>query len=212
MLNVNNSSEFAKSGHTVVEQRRATPFLWCVPNYHRNLRSRTSRLAQVLQIFLGKEHLHPRQGNLLQRNNFLRSTKPLFTSQNRAETSWKKLALFPNWRVLYLAFYGNYPSRFRRVREIPEFGEWIRPRGTWRWRRGTRRSPSAGRARSTRWSSCNRTWSQISDYFFPTENLFSAKFRQIDEHFYENVLPTTEVDNWNQWCDFRKKFAEQKSH
>jgi hypothetical protein len=34
-------------------------------------------LAQVLQIFLGKEHLvkkladlHPRQGNLLQRNNF----------------------------------------------------------------------------------------------------------------------------------------------
>jgi hypothetical protein len=44
---------------------------------HRNLRSRTSMLAHVLQIFLGKEHLvkklanhHPRQGNLLQRNNF----------------------------------------------------------------------------------------------------------------------------------------------
>jgi hypothetical protein len=47
-------------------------------NSHRNLRSRTSMLAQVWQIFWGKEHLvrNPlistlhRQGNLLQRNNF----------------------------------------------------------------------------------------------------------------------------------------------
>jgi hypothetical protein len=44
---------------------------------HRNLRTRTSTLAQVVQIFGGKEHLvkksadlHPRQGNLLQRSNF----------------------------------------------------------------------------------------------------------------------------------------------
>jgi hypothetical protein len=31
--------------------------------------------------------LHPGQGNLLERNDFLRCTKPLFTSQNRVETS-----------------------------------------------------------------------------------------------------------------------------
>jgi hypothetical protein len=38
----------------------------------RNLGSRTSMLAQVLQILYGKEHLdlHPKQGNLLQRNIF----------------------------------------------------------------------------------------------------------------------------------------------
>jgi hypothetical protein len=54
-------------------------------------------VAQVLQIFLGKEHLVKNQlistldkviyfkGTI-----FLRSTKPLFTAQNRVETSWKK--------------------------------------------------------------------------------------------------------------------------
>jgi hypothetical protein len=61
---------------------------------HRNLRSRTSILAQVLQIFFGKEHLEKNwlistldkvvyfKGTI-----FLQSTKPLFTSQNRVETS-----------------------------------------------------------------------------------------------------------------------------
>jgi hypothetical protein len=51
-------------------------------------------LAQVLQIFLGERtsckklaDLQPRQGNLLQRNIFTGSTKPLFTTQNRLETS-----------------------------------------------------------------------------------------------------------------------------
>jgi hypothetical protein len=59
---------------------------------HRNLRSRTSMLAQVLQIFFGKEHLVKNwmistldkviyyQGTIFQR-----STKPLFTSQNRVK-------------------------------------------------------------------------------------------------------------------------------
>jgi hypothetical protein len=51
-------------------------------------------LAQVLQIFGGKEHLvkklddlHPRQRNLFHRNNFSAYYKPLLTSQNRAEIS-----------------------------------------------------------------------------------------------------------------------------
>jgi hypothetical protein len=70
---------------------------------HRNLITRTSMPAHVLQIFLGKEHLVKnwlictlhRQGTLLQRNKFFqRSTKPLFTSLNRAEIGWKKLSLF----------------------------------------------------------------------------------------------------------------------
>jgi hypothetical protein len=57
---------------------------------HRNLRTRTSTLAQVVQIFLWKEHLvknwlisSPRQGKFFKRTIFQRSTKPLFTSQNR---------------------------------------------------------------------------------------------------------------------------------
>jgi hypothetical protein len=61
---------------------------------HRNLRSRTSMPAQVLQIFLGKDHLVK---NLListldkviyYKGTFLQgSTKPLFTTQNTLETS-----------------------------------------------------------------------------------------------------------------------------
>jgi hypothetical protein len=61
---------------------------------HRNLRFRTSMLAKVLQIFWGKEHLVKSwlistldkviycKGTI-----FLRSTKLLFTSLNRVETS-----------------------------------------------------------------------------------------------------------------------------
>jgi hypothetical protein len=61
---------------------------------HRNLRSKTSMLAQVLQIFWGKEHLvKNRVISTLDKiiyyiGTFLQgSTKPLFTSQNRVETS-----------------------------------------------------------------------------------------------------------------------------
>jgi hypothetical protein len=61
---------------------------------HRNLRTRTSMLAQVLQKFLGKEHLVKNRliftldkviyfkGTIFQW-----SSKPLFTSQNRVEIS-----------------------------------------------------------------------------------------------------------------------------
>jgi hypothetical protein len=52
-------------------------------------------LAQVFANIFGERtpckksaDLHPRQGNLFQRNNFS------FTSQNRVETSWKKFAHF----------------------------------------------------------------------------------------------------------------------
>jgi hypothetical protein len=62
---------------------------------HRNLRSRTSMLAQVLQIFFwGEEHLvKNRLISTLDKvinfkeTIFLRSTKPLFTSRNRVEIS-----------------------------------------------------------------------------------------------------------------------------
>jgi hypothetical protein len=67
---------------------------------HRNLRSKTSMLAQVLQIFWGKEHLvKNRVISTLDKiiyyiGTFLQgSTKPLFTSQNRVETSWKQTRL-----------------------------------------------------------------------------------------------------------------------
>jgi hypothetical protein len=41
----------------------------------------------------------------------LRCTKPLFTSQNRVETSWKKFAMFFfNMRILNLDFYGSTPQ------------------------------------------------------------------------------------------------------
>jgi hypothetical protein len=69
--------------------------------WHRNLRSRTIMLAQVLQIFLGKEHLVKNRlistldkAIYFKGKHFLRSTKPLFTTQNRLETSRKKFALF----------------------------------------------------------------------------------------------------------------------
>jgi hypothetical protein len=52
----------------------------CIMYNHRNLRSRTSMLAQALQIFWGKEtpckklaDLHPRQGNLLEKEHFYRA-------------------------------------------------------------------------------------------------------------------------------------------
>jgi hypothetical protein len=78
--------------------------------HHRNLRSRTSMLAQVLQIFGGKEHLVKNllistldkliyyQGTFLQG-----SAKPLFTTQNRLETSLK-MSVFFNMRLLNLRF------------------------------------------------------------------------------------------------------------
>jgi hypothetical protein len=53
----------------------------------------------LLQTFWAKKpckkhaDLHPRQGNLLRWKIFLQgSTEPLFTSQNRVETSGKKFA------------------------------------------------------------------------------------------------------------------------
>jgi hypothetical protein len=58
-------------------------------------------LAQVLQIFLGKEHLAKNRliSTLDKVSNFKgtifqRSSKPLFTSQNRLEINGKKLSLF----------------------------------------------------------------------------------------------------------------------
>jgi hypothetical protein len=68
---------------------------------HRNLSTRTRMLALVQQTLLAKKpskmsaHLHPRQGNLLQRNIFTELNKTsLFTTQNRLETSWKKICPF----------------------------------------------------------------------------------------------------------------------
>jgi hypothetical protein len=59
---------------------------------HRNLK--TSMLAQVLQIFLGKEHLLRNwlistldKVIYFEGTNFLLSTKPLFTTLNRLETN-----------------------------------------------------------------------------------------------------------------------------
>jgi hypothetical protein len=61
---------------------------------HRNLRSRTSMLAQALQIFWGKDYLVKNRlistlDNVIYFKGtiFQRSTKPLFTSQNRVEIS-----------------------------------------------------------------------------------------------------------------------------
>jgi hypothetical protein len=61
---------------------------------HRNLRSRTRMLAQVLQIFFGERTpCKNRPISTLdkviyfKRTIFLQSRNPLFTSQNRAETS-----------------------------------------------------------------------------------------------------------------------------
>jgi hypothetical protein len=68
---------------------------------HRNLGTRISMLAQVLQIFWVKERLvRNRLISTLDKviyfkgTVFLWSTKPLFTSQNRVETSWKKFEHF----------------------------------------------------------------------------------------------------------------------
>jgi hypothetical protein len=62
---------------------------------HRNLRTRTCTYSQVLQGFLGKEHLvkNPLISNLdkviyFKGTIFQLSTKPLFNSQNRVEISW----------------------------------------------------------------------------------------------------------------------------
>jgi hypothetical protein len=58
--------------------------------------------ALALQTFFGEKipcqksaNLHPRQGNLLHRNNF-----SLFTKQNRLEISWKHFAPLFNMRLL----------------------------------------------------------------------------------------------------------------
>jgi hypothetical protein len=77
---------------------------------HRNLKTRTSIFALLQQKLCGKslcktlaDLLH-RQGTLLQRNNFTGvylCSKPLFTSQNRMEISWKK-KLFSNMLLLAL--------------------------------------------------------------------------------------------------------------
>jgi hypothetical protein len=57
--------------------------------------------AQVLEIFLGKEHLVKNWlistlGKVIyfKWTNFQRCTKPLFTSQNRVEISWKYFSHF----------------------------------------------------------------------------------------------------------------------
>jgi hypothetical protein len=67
-------------------------------------------LAQVLRIFFGKEHLvKNRLISTLDKvlyfkgTIFLRSTKRLFTSKNRLETSWKNCPFF-NMRLLDLRF------------------------------------------------------------------------------------------------------------
>jgi hypothetical protein len=58
---------------------------------HRNLSTRTTIFALVQQAYLAKKpckksaDLHPRQGNILQRNILKGLTKPLFTTQN----SWR---------------------------------------------------------------------------------------------------------------------------
>jgi hypothetical protein len=64
-------------------------------------------LAQVLQIFFGKEHLvknrlisTPDKVIYFKGTIFQYSTKPLFTSQNREEISCKKFSLFSNMLLL----------------------------------------------------------------------------------------------------------------
>jgi hypothetical protein len=59
-------------------------FVFVLSYTHRNLRSRTSMLAQVLQIYLGKEHLckksadlHPRQGKFTAKEHFYRAQRNL---------------------------------------------------------------------------------------------------------------------------------------
>jgi hypothetical protein len=68
---------------------------------HRNLSTRTSKFVPVQQTFrakktLVKSLLFSTLDNVIYNNGtiFLQSTKPLFTSQNRVETSWKKFAHF----------------------------------------------------------------------------------------------------------------------
>jgi hypothetical protein len=68
---------------------------------HRNLSTRTSKFVPVQQTFRAKKNLvksllFSTLDNVIYYNGtiFLQSTKPLFTSQNRVETSWKKFAHF----------------------------------------------------------------------------------------------------------------------
>jgi hypothetical protein len=68
---------------------------------HRNLRTRTSMFAQVLQIYFGKELLAKNQLiSTLDKVIYFKGTifqgctKPLFTSQNRVEISWKNVSFF----------------------------------------------------------------------------------------------------------------------
>jgi hypothetical protein len=70
-------------------------------------------------------NLHPRHGNLLQRNNFRRSTEPLFTSQNRVEISWKKYPFFSNTllmakllRFLWFWIVVSQKSKLGKFRDI----------------------------------------------------------------------------------------------
>jgi hypothetical protein len=72
----------------------------CIPgqSIHRNLSTRTSKFALVQQTFLAKKILvkslliSTLDKAIFYKGTFLQgSTKPLFTTQNRFETSWKML-------------------------------------------------------------------------------------------------------------------------
>jgi hypothetical protein len=110
----------------------------CSP--HRNLSTRTSKFVPVQQTFSAKKILVKSllistldkviyyDGTI-----FLQSTKPLFTSQNRVETSWKKFPVFFNMCILYLDFYGSLlcgrrGEHFTWVQSSPQGSKFV-PRG-----------------------------------------------------------------------------------
>jgi hypothetical protein len=87
----------------------------CVRRKHRNLRSRIcTYVGTGLANILGERtpckklaDLHPRQGNLLQRNNF--SVVYVQNLSSLHKIGWRPAEKFPpffNMRVLYLDFYG----------------------------------------------------------------------------------------------------------
>jgi hypothetical protein len=95
----------SSEGDLLEKAKRIQPFglrpQMVAHSQHRNLRSRKSMLAQVLQIFLGKEHLVKNwlistldKVIYIKVTIFQRPTKPLFASQNRMEISFKKFSLF----------------------------------------------------------------------------------------------------------------------
>jgi hypothetical protein len=83
---------------------------------HRNLSTRMSKCPHVQQTFLTKNLIKSLLISTLDKVTYYKgtflqgSTKPLFTTQNRLETSWKKIRPFSNMLLLVLRFLWLKPA------------------------------------------------------------------------------------------------------